>query len=342
MSSEKILDISWGTLWKIFVAALLLYILYQIRDILIWFLFALIISLLFNPAINFLKKIKIHRSLAVSVAYLGFFGILILLAYLVIPFFISEIRQFSQNLPQYFEEISPPLRELGIRAFEDLDIFINTLSGTLEKIGGNVFNFIFIIFGGIFSTIFTLTLSIYLSLAEKGIEKTLTLLFPKKYDAYISSLWEKCQKKVSGWFLSRVLACLFVGIISFITFLLFDTPFPISLAVLSGLFNFIPVVGPTVAGILIFVIVAVEDLTKGIFVLIASILIQQIENNILTPVLSKKFVGLPPVLVLLSLAIGGVLWGFLGAVLAIPLAGILYEFLKEFLEKRKTENTVIL
>ena len=342
MNENKILDISWGTIWKIFLAAIFLYILYQIRDILVWLLFALIISILFNPFINFLRKFKIPRILSVCFVYIGFFGILTLLVYSTIPLFVSEIKEFSQILPQYFEKISPPLKELGIKTFENLDSFVNTLGGFLEKIAANIFNILFVVFGGIFATIFVLSLAIYLSLEEKGAERTLILFFPKKYEAYILSLWEKCQKKVSGWFLTRILACLFVGFASFAALLLFNTPYPFILGVLAGALNFIPIVGPIITGVFLFIIVSLEGMSKAIFVIIVFVLIQQIENNVLSPLLSKKFVGLPPALVLMSLVVGGILWGFLGAILAIPLAGILFEFLKEFLEKRKSEKTVVL
>lgn len=342
MNQDNVLDISWGTIWKIFIAAVFLYILYQIRDILVWLLFSLIISILFNPSINFLRKFKIPHVLSVCFVYIGFFGILTLLVYSTIPLFVSEIKEFSQILPQYFEKISPPLKELGIKTFENLDSFINTLGGFLEKIAANIFNVLFVVFGGIFATIFVLSLAIYLSLEEKGAERTLILFFPKKYEAYILSLWERCQKKVNAWFLTRLLACFFIGIASFLVFLLFNTTYPLTLGILAGVLNFIPVVGPLFMGIFLFIIVSLESMSKAIFVIIVFVLIQQIENNILSPLLSKKIVGLPPVLVLLSLAIGGILWGFLGAILAIPLAGILYEFLKEFLEKRKSEKTVAL
>lgn len=338
MNQEKILDISWGTIWKIFTAAVFLYILYQTRNILVWFLFALIISILFNPSINFLRKFKIPRLLSVCFVYVGFFGILILIVYLTVPLFVSEIKQFSQILPQYFEKISTPLKELGVRAFEDLDTFINTIGGTLEKIAANIFNVLFAVFGGIFATVFTLSLAIYLSLAEKGVERALILFFPKKYEDYVLSLWERCQKKVNAWFLIRILTCFFVGIASFLALLIFSTPYPLTLGILAGVLNFIPIVGPLLTGILLFIIVSLESIGKAIFVVIVFILIQQVENNILTPLISKKIIGLSPVLVLTSLAVGGILWGFLGAILAIPLAAILLEFLKEFLEKRKSEK----
>jgi predicted PurR-regulated permease PerM len=342
MNDNRVLDISWGTILKIFIATLCFYIIYQIRDILVWFIFALIISVLFNPAIDFLQKRKIPRVISTIFVYVGIFGIISLLIYAATPLFISEIQYFSQILPQYFEKISPFLRGLGIQAFENIESFISFLGKTLESMAANIFNTIFVIFGGIFSTIFVLTMAIFLSLEEKPIERTISLFFPRKYEVYAFSLWSRCQRKVSGWFLSRILGCLFVGLLSYLTFLLFNTRYPFSLGLLAGALNFVPIVGPLITGILIFLIVSLENFLRAIFVLIIFILIQQIENNILLPVLTKKFLGLPPVLVLMALAIGGTLWGFLGAILAIPLAGILFEFLRDFLKKKKSEKEKII
>jgi predicted PurR-regulated permease PerM len=333
---NRILDISWGTIFKVFLAVILFYIIYQIKSILVWFVFALIISILFEPVINFLKKLRIPRGLAVCFIYVAFFGLLILIVYFTVPLFFDEIKQFAQILPQSFEKIPASLRGLNITALSDIESFINTLGGLLNKITANMANILFTFFGGIFATIFILSLSIYLSLEEKGVERTLVLFFPKKYEANVISIWERCQTKVSSWFLTRILACLFVGLASFISFLIFSTPYPFSLAVIAGVFNFIPVVGPILTAILLFLIIALDNVSKAVFVVIVFVLIQEVENHIFTPLISKKLMELPPVLVLLSLSIGGILWGLLGAILAIPLAGIVYEFLKEFLEKRKS------
>jgi predicted PurR-regulated permease PerM len=110
------------------------------------------------------------------------------------------------------------------------------------------------------------------------------------------------------------------------------------LAFLAGILDFVPIIGPISTGILILLLISPESITKSIFALIAFVLIQQIEGNILIPILTKKFIGLPSVLVLISLAIGGKLWGVAGAILIVPLAGILYEILKEILEKKRAEE----
>jgi len=335
MNGERVLDISWGTILKISLAFICFYIIYLVRDILIWVIFALIISVLFNPAIIFLHRLRTPRVLAVIFVYVAIFGILGLLIYWTAPMFISETQQFSQLFPQYFEKIAPPLRGLGIEAFESMEAFTQALGGTLQRASADILSALAIIFGGIGSTIFILAIALFLSLEEKGVERVLGILSPKKYEAYILSLWEKSQTKVAGWFGARILTCIFVGLAVFITLKLFNVKYAFALALLAGILDFIPIFGPIIAGAIAFIFVALDSWLKAIFVLIIFVLIQQIEGNILTPPLTKKFVGLPPVLVLISLAIGGKLLGILGAILAVPLAGVIYEFLRDFLKKRK-------
>lgn len=338
MNGDKVLDISWGTILKISIAILSLYIIYLVKDILIWFIVALIISILFNPAINFLERLKIPRVLGVTFIYVVVFGILGLVIYGTTPLFISEIQQFSQLLPQYLGKISPLFQSFGLPVFEDIESFTQALSGDLDKIAASFADAIFAIFGGIISTVFILSMVIFISLEKTPVERGFRLLFPKKYENHFLNFWEKTQLKVSGWFLTRILACLFVGVLSYFAFLLFNTKYPFSLGLLAGVLNFIPVVGPIITGVLIFLIASLDSLLKGAFVLIVFTLIQQVENNILTPILSRKFIGISPILVLITLAVGGKLFGLLGAILAVPLGGIFFEFLKEFLQKKKKEE----
>ena len=342
MNGNRVLDISWGTIFKIAFIALLFYIIYLIRDILVLSIFALIISILLNPLINFLQKKKIPRVAAVVFIYIGIFGLVSLLIYSFASLFIIEIQKFSQVFPEYFEKISPPLKSLGVKAFEDIESFIELMNKSVDTMAASFLGAMAAIFGGIFSTIYVVTIAIFISLEEKGVEKSLSLLFPKKYEAYILNLWGRCQQKVSGWFLSRILASIFVGAVSYIAFVILDVKYPLTLGLLAGILNFIPVIGPLITGVLIFIIISLDSTLKAIFAVIAFTLTQQIENNILTPLLAKRFVELSPILVLISLVVGGKLLGILGAVLAIPLAGILSEFIKDFLAKKREEKPIVL
>ena len=341
MNNNKVLDLSWGTILKIALSALIFYLLFLIKDILILVIFALIISVLFNPAINFLRRF-LPRVVAAVLVYITIFGIIGLSLYLVGPIFISEVQQFSQFFPEYFEKISPPLKGLGLETFENLESFTKILEEGLAGVSSSVFSAIGVIFGGLFSTITIFTIALFLSLEEKGIERAIGIFSPKKYEAVVLSLWEKSQRKVAGWFGAKLLCCLFVGLMTFLTCYVLNIKYAASFGFLAGVTNIIPIIGPIFAGAIIAIIVAVDSWLKAIFFLIAFILIQQIEGIILNPVLTKKFIGLPSALVLVSLLIGGKLWGIMGALLAIPISGILFEFIRDFLKRKKEEKTVVL
>ncbi len=341
MENEKILDVSWKAILRISIAIVCFYVLFLVRDILIWFIFALTISILSNPAVDFLQKKKIPRILGVILIYAAVFGVLGIFIYLMVPLFISELKTFVNFLPQYLERISPVLQGFGLETFNSVGGLLSALSQFLEGVTDNVFSVLFTIFGGFFTFLFIIVTAIFLSMDEKSIDKSLVLFFPPKYESFISGLWVRCQKKVSGWFGARLLACLFVGVACWIAFLALNIKYAFTLALFAGVFNFVPYIGPLVTAVILFLIVFPAEPFKGIFVLAVFGVIQEIDGHILSPILMKKFVGLPPALVLISLVVGGKLWGFLGAVLAIPLFGILFEFLKEFLQKRKEKDIII-
>jgi len=342
MANEKTLDISWETIFKVTISFFCFYVFYLIKDILILIGFSIIISILLNPAINFLQRWRVPRSISVLFTYVFIFGFLVLFIFQTAPLFISEIQQFSQLFPQYFEKVSPSLRLMGLEAFESFEVFTKTLQDWLAKASSSIFGAVGSIFGGIFSTITVFTLAIFISLEEKGTERVIALFSPKKYEAYILDLWVKSQNKVSAWFGARILSCLFVGIVSFLALLLFKIKYALALSLIAAITNIIPIVGPLIAGLAMAILAALDSPFKAVFIVIVFILIQQVENGILTPILMRKIIGLPSVLVLIALMVGGKLGGLLGGILVIPLAGIIYEFLKDFLKKKKEEKTVII
>lgn len=334
------LNLSWDAIFKIAVIVIVFYLLYSIRDIFIWFIFALVIAVLFDPVIDFLQKKKIPRVLGAIAVYVSTFGLLGLLIYSVAPVFAHEINQFVDTLPTYFERVAPPLQGLGFEAFKDIKSLTTALGKSLEAMADNIFSAAFSFFGGIASTIFVIATGFFLSIEDRVMERALMLLFPKRYEALALNIWQRGKRKVSGWFGARVLACLFVAVASYITLLLFGVKYPFTLALLAGVLNFVPYLGAAVTGIILFLLIFPLSMMKALFVLIAFILIQQIDGNVLSPILMKKIIGLPPALVLMSMVIGGKLWGVMGAILIIPLAGILFEFTKEFLEKKKEGKAI--
>jgi len=337
MESQQTLDISWKTIIKIFIAIFAFYLIYLARDIALWFFFGLAISILLEPAINFLRKMWIPKMVAIILIYVSILGLLGILIYLMAPIFIVELKQFSSYLPDYFDKINPLLQQLGIDFAESFADLTSSLVGGLEQSSKGIMNAVIAFFGGLTSTVVILTIAFFLSLEDRGPERFLAFISPQKYQEYIVTFFEKAQTKVAGWFGARIMACVFVGIGSFIVLYIFDVEYAFLLALIAGVLNFIPYIGPLTTAILlvVFVMVSSGSWFITLYVLLAVWAVQAIENNLLTPFLMKKMIDLPPVLVLISLLLGAKIFGFLGTIFIVPVSGIIYEFVKEIIEKKR-------
>lgn len=338
MDQKSLLDISWATILKLGVAGLLFYFVFLIREVIIWVMFAFILSILFNPAIVFLEKLRIPRVVGTIAVYVVVFGVVAGMIFLMAPIFIAEIQQFIQLFPFYFEQVAPPLKAFGVELADDFEEFMVGTQQWLLSASSNIIAATSAIFGGVLTTFAVFFIAIFLSLERNAASRLLAFLMPKEHEEYAQDLLRRSQYKITGWFGARILSAIFVGVSTFIVLSLFEVNYALSLSVFAGLSNFIVILGPIVAGILIALLVALDSLGLAFLVLIAFTLIQQIDANILTPVLTKRFVGLPPALVLVSVLVGAQLWGVMGAILAIPMAGIIFEFLKDFLARKKERD----
>ena len=170
---EKMLDVSWNSIFKIAVSALALYLFFLLRDVLIWIIFALIISILFEPAINFFKNKGLPRNLVVILIYIVFFGILGSVIYIVSDPLIEELKNFTAFFKDYheelFERVGPTLKELGIGAFANFEEFSESLQKWLEDEGAtdSIFRALGSVFGDVVITSTILILSLFISLEEK-------------------------------------------------------------------------------------------------------------------------------------------------------------------------------
>ena len=331
---EQTLDISWKTIFKALIAGSTLYVIFLAREIAVAFFFAIIISLLVEPVISFLRRLRLPKVLSVILVYVLIFGIFGLTIYLITPILIFEISQLSKNIPDYFDKLNPILKSLGFGITQNFEDFTSNLVPVLQESSKNIIKSLYVFFGGIASTILIFTFAFYISLEEKGVEKILSLLAPKKYEEYIETIFQKAQFKVAGWFWARILACLFVGVASFIVFFIFDIKYTFILALTSGVLNFIPFVGPVITAALIILFVGVSSSwVTALYIVIAFYIIQVVENSLITPVLMNKFLDLPPILVLISILIGGTMFGILGIIFVVPVSGIIYEFVLSFSAK---------
>jgi predicted PurR-regulated permease PerM len=344
MENKQIIFLSWSSIFKVFAVAFLFYLIWFLKDVITWFVLALLLSFLLNPIINFFHRLKIPRIIATIIVYFTLVAVISYIIYFSVPFIITEIQKFSVTLPMHITKASPFLERLGIEIQYDLQLLTKNLLERTQQISAGVFGAISIVFGGMFSTFFILSMAFFISLEEQAMTKFLVLVFPKKYEETVIEIYKDCQRKVSGWIGARLIISIIIGIATYILLIILDIQYAFILSILACILNFIPYLGPVITGVILIIFALITSIWwKVIIIAIVFTIIQQLDGNVITPILTNKIIGLPPIFVLLAIIIGGPLFGLvLGAILSIPLAGIAYELGKKyFTNKKKKENDLL-
>jgi predicted PurR-regulated permease PerM len=166
----------------------------------------------------------------------------------------------------------------------------------------------------------------------------LRLVTPVEHEQYVVSLWRRSQDKIGKWMQGQLLLGLIVGVLLYLGLVILGVPYALLLAVLAAIFELIPVFGQILAA-LPAIAVAFGDggVTAALLVLGLYLIVQQFESNLIYPLVVKKIVGVPPLLVILALLIGAKLAGFLGILLSVPIAAALQEFINDIQKKKDRE-----
>jgi len=341
MNDSKTINISTSTILRVILIILFLVFLYLIRDVIIIFLFALIIASAIAPIVNLLEKIKIPRIFGALIVYIVVIGVLVLLISLIVPTVSHDIKNLASNLPNYIEKLSGKFDTLK-QASAKYQAVISKLQSSLIGLGdllksksSNILSTAFGVFGGVFSFILILVISFYIAVLKKGVQRVLTHILPIQYRDYILDLWERAQKKLGRWLQGQLFLCLVVGILVYIGLYFLNIKFALLLAVLAGILEIFPYIGPVMAAIPAVIIGFLQMPILGLWTIILYIIVQQLENYLIVPLVIGKVVGLNPIAVIMALLIGGKLGGVLGMILAVPLTAVFAEVLRDILKKRK-------
>lgn len=341
MAKPQTISISSGTVFRIIFIILILIFLYLISDVIVIFLFALIIASAIAPVVNLLQKIKIPRVFGALIVYIVVIGVLGFLISLIVPSVAKDIKDLSSNLPNYIEEMSAKFESIQ-RASSKYQEIINQFQKFLAGIGdllrqsaSNLFSTAINIFGGIFSFLVVLVVSFYLSVQKRGVQHALTAIVPHQHRDYILSLWERSQRKLGRWLQGQLFLGIIVGVLVYIGLYFLDIKFALLLAILAGILEIFPYIGPILAAIPAIILGFLQAPILGLWVLILYLVIQQVENYLIVPLVIGRIVKLNPVIVILALLIGGRLGGIPGMILAVPITAVLAEFLRDIIKKRK-------
>lgn len=329
------IDISWLSLFRIVIVALLIFGIFYFNQILLWLFFALVISFLFNPLIDKLEEKKISRSIAALLVYSVFIAFIALLFFVMLPPLVTELAELTSNTSIYVNDISKFLDSKGF-SFANLNTIVTTSQQQIFGFLGNVFSIATNIVGQLFAIITIFTLAIFLSIEKEFPLKFVKMFtFSKKTEDAVASSFEESQRQVVGYFDAKIVASIFVGIATIIFCYFAGIEYGVTFGVIATVLNIIPIIGPIISCLLIAFFALFNSWVLALIVVIFCIVLQQVESNVLVPILTKKIIGIPTVLVLLAVLIGAKLGGVMGAIFIIPLVGIVYQFVSTYSEKQK-------
>ncbi len=349
MDKDIRISITPGTIFTVLFIVIGAYIFWILRDLALLVLTAIIIASAIEPFITFFIHYRMPRFLAALLVYVLVFGSVSALLYFFFPPIIADATNFLGALPQYLETLKV---SDSLSSFANATSFASTgqetqsalqtllaIQSVLSANSGGIIKLFITFFGGIFSLMLVIVLSFYFAIQDTGVDDFLRLVLPASHEEYAVDLWKRAQKKIGLWMQGQVLLSVIVGILVYLGLLLIGVPYALLLAVFTAMVEIIPIFGSLLSGVVAVVIgyshggVAIATIVAGLY-----IVVNQFESNLIYPLIVKKIVGIPPLLVIVALIAGYTLAGFLGVLLSVPVAAVLLEFLYDF-DKRKRRVT---
>ncbi|HMJ96034.1 MAG TPA: AI-2E family transporter [Thermoleophilaceae bacterium] len=322
--------------------AISLYLLWQLRKPISWVLVSIFLAVALAPAVNRLAR-HMKRGFAIAVVYIGLLLVPILLIALIVPPLITEANHFADNVPQYANDVTDfvqknkRLRELNA----DYDITqklqdeaaklpgrLGGAAGTLRDIGVGIVSSLFALL-----TILVMT-AFLLGSGHIWVDRMIASRPPHQRERLRRSL-NHMASAVSGYVAGAMTIALIAGTATFIVLTILGVPFSGPLAVVAGLMSLIPMVGATIAAVLIGVVTLFEDFpTATIIWTIWAIVYQQLENNLIQPQIQRRTVNVHPFITIVAVLFGGTLLGVMGAIVAIPVAASIQILVREYVDLR--------
>ncbi len=327
------------TIWMVVLTGILLWAAYLVRGVLLLIYISGVLAIGFSPIVRLIQKQKMlpvgtrrfPRWLAILVLYIVMIGALTGIGFLIFPPLVEQARQLWSAAPGMVERGEAFLMSKGLlRApIEWRDLVEHTpVTGGTEAFG-TVFGAIVGVLGGLFGLLTILILTFYLLVESEALHATFLRLFPRRNRDRVSDASREITVKVSAWLGGQLLLSTIIGITSAIGLWLLGIPYFYVLALISGVGELIPVVGPILAAVPAIAVASTVSLQKVVLVIVFFVVQQQFENHVLVPKVMERQVGISPVTVILALLVGGKLLGILGAILAVPTAAILQVVITE-------------
>jgi predicted PurR-regulated permease PerM len=312
---------------------LMFWLVYHARLVLFLFFAAIILGTALRPAVDWLRERGVLRPAGVIMIYLLITVLLVGFFYLVAPFFADQLTQFSQGLPKYYLDFrnwlvgssNQLLHNIGLRIPSQVFTLLDkrTDNGQVLSQVAQTFLYANLVLKSLFQILAVFLLAYYWTQEGSLIIRTFLRFLPERRRLRAREFIHLVEERMGGYIRGQALLCLIVGSAAFVAYSLIGLPFAPVLGVIAGITELIPVIGPGLGAIPAVLIALSIDPTKIIWVLVATVLIQALENTLLVPNIMRSSIGVNPIIIMLSLVAFSSVFGLLGAIVALPAAAIL-------------------
>src|SRR3989344_2654518 len=290
----------------------------ELRSILISLFISYILMAALTPYVDKLQKRGLPKIAAILIPFIGILILLFLLIFPLVPFFVAQVKSLITGLPEYIKQ-SADTMGITIDAKQIQEFVTREING----IGRNAFAVTTKVFGGLLSTLTVFVVSFYLLMDHGRFKKWITSFFHIDSQDRLLKILNQVDEKLGAWFRGQIVLSLFIGVITFIALSIIGLPNALPLALIAGILEVIPTLGPILAAVPAVIIALTISPGMAIVVVGLYIVIQMLENNILVPKIMQRAVGLNPVIVIIGVVIGANLLGVAGALLSIPFIALL-------------------
>jgi predicted PurR-regulated permease PerM len=317
-------------------------LLYYLRDIVLIVITAIVIASSIEPAIRSLMRRGISRLFSVISVYTVIVVAFGAIVFLFIPPVLGDTAGFLQGIPEQLTAINIsdathgllPLGSIG-DTISSADLLKNITSALADSTGGALTT-LSAFFGGLASFVLIFVFAIYFSVQETGVDDFLRIVVPVKNQVYILNLWKRSQDKIGKWMQGQIVLALIVGVLLYLGLTILGIPYALLLAVLAAFFELIPIFGQIIAAVpAVLIAFGHGGVTEAFLVVGLYLVVQQFESHLIYPIVVKKVVGIPPLIVIIALLVGYKLLGFLGVLISVPVASAIQEFVSDIAESKK-------
>ncbi len=325
----------------VFVFALLLAsaVVYFARDVLMLIYVSILLAVVLNPAVEFVRRFHIGhwwpgRAAAIVIIAVALLGMAVVFVTLMLPPIYRDLEAFTADLPHRTALFYERIRRLPLAGQVD--------PATLQQhaaaaVGGAVGLFTNIA-GALFAFFSCLILTVYFIIDGNRAFRWTVSLVPAKARRRLETTMLKAERRVRHWLVGQLALMLILGVSSAVVFGLMRIKYFYALAVIAGVLNIVPILGPVVLVVLASIVAAFDSWAKLAGVLAFYFLYHETETAYLTPKIMKYSVDLPALAVIVALTVGGALAGIVGALIAVPTAALVAVFVEEYLVQKEPDR----